>query len=203
MTRSAAETRQAILDAADQIVHTQGVTHLTLEAVAKAAGVSKGGLLYHFPGKEALIKGMILYQVESGTRRIDEIAAGTNDTGPGGWARALLHFIFEKPVQSVEGDGSGLLAAVAENPELLEPFREMNNRWQRRLENDGIDPVTNMIVRLVIDGLLFQVLFGLDLPPEPLRLQVRDALLAMTTGPLPAGILSVDMKAPLAKESAS
>ena len=52
-------TRQKILAAASQIVQCKGVAKLTLEAVAKEAGVSKGGLLYHFSNK-ALIEGMIV-----------------------------------------------------------------------------------------------------------------------------------------------
>ena len=38
-------TRDIVLDAADHIVATQGVARLTLEEVAREAGVSKGGLL--------------------------------------------------------------------------------------------------------------------------------------------------------------
>ncbi len=41
------------------IVHEEGVEKLTLEAVAKKAGISKGGLLYHFPTKDELILGMV------------------------------------------------------------------------------------------------------------------------------------------------
>ena len=37
-------------------IKEEGVVKLTLEAVAQRAGVSKGGLLYHYPSKEALIK---------------------------------------------------------------------------------------------------------------------------------------------------
>ena len=50
--------------ATSQIVQCKGVAKLTLEAVAKEAGVSKGGLLYHFSNKEALIEGMIVRGVE-------------------------------------------------------------------------------------------------------------------------------------------
>jgi len=39
--------RDRILDAAEQLVAHQGASNLTLEAVAQAASVSKGGLLYH------------------------------------------------------------------------------------------------------------------------------------------------------------
>jgi len=51
--------RRAILDAANRIVIRDGVARLTLDAVAAEAGVSKGGLLYHFRSKEALITAMI------------------------------------------------------------------------------------------------------------------------------------------------
>jgi len=47
--------RDRILDAAGQLVTGQGTRHLTLDGVAQAAGVSKGGLLHHFPGKDALL----------------------------------------------------------------------------------------------------------------------------------------------------
>ena len=45
-----------------------GSGRLTLEAVAERAGLSKGGLLYNFPNKEALLQAMI-------QRMIDEVSA--------------------------------------------------------------------------------------------------------------------------------
>ena len=47
--------RQLILETAKTLVLADGFNSLTLEAVAKKAGISKGGLLYHFPNKEKLI----------------------------------------------------------------------------------------------------------------------------------------------------
>lgn len=47
-----------ILQAAAEVVLKSGAYAMTLEAVAAQAGVGKGGLLYHFPNKEALIEGM-------------------------------------------------------------------------------------------------------------------------------------------------
>ena len=52
MPKSGANTQKAILDAANRIVIGQGVERLTLEQVAAEAGMSKGGLLYHFPRKK-------------------------------------------------------------------------------------------------------------------------------------------------------
>lgn len=47
--------RDAVLDAFEALLIDVGERAATLDAVAKRAGVSKGGLLYHFPNKEALI----------------------------------------------------------------------------------------------------------------------------------------------------
>jgi len=57
-------SKKAILDAAEAIVIQSGAAHMTLDAVAKEAGVSKGGLMYNFPTKEALLQAMIDRMVE-------------------------------------------------------------------------------------------------------------------------------------------
>ena len=45
---AATDTRRRLLDAATAVVRRDGARALTLDAVAAEAGVSKGGLLYHF-----------------------------------------------------------------------------------------------------------------------------------------------------------
>ncbi len=52
-------TQQRLLDVAGELVTESGVMALTLDAVAKRAGVSKGGLLHHFPSKHALLMAMV------------------------------------------------------------------------------------------------------------------------------------------------
>jgi hypothetical protein len=47
--------REAVLDAFESLLIEVGERAATLDAVARLAGVSKGGLLYHFPNKEAMI----------------------------------------------------------------------------------------------------------------------------------------------------
>lgn len=57
--RSRVNCRDLILDAAEKIAINEGIVNLTLDSVAKLSGVSKGGLLYHFPSKERLIDAMM------------------------------------------------------------------------------------------------------------------------------------------------
>src|SRR5690554_3584782 len=51
-------TRDRILDALEGLLIELGERAATLDAVAQRAGVSKGGLLYHFGSKDALISGL-------------------------------------------------------------------------------------------------------------------------------------------------
>jgi AcrR family transcriptional regulator len=50
------ESRQHILDAAMALTEEVSLENLTLDNVAKKANLSKGGLLHHFPKKDALIE---------------------------------------------------------------------------------------------------------------------------------------------------
>jgi AcrR family transcriptional regulator len=50
--------REKLLDAYAELLRDEGERAATLEAVAAKAGVSKGGLLYHFRTKEALAEAL-------------------------------------------------------------------------------------------------------------------------------------------------
>jgi AcrR family transcriptional regulator len=175
------DTRGQILGAAVSLVGREGVSGLTIERVAGEAGLSKGGIFYHFPSKEALIEGMIGRALEDADREIGRLAS--SEVGvPGGFARAYARATFGQhgdPYLDVSG---GLLAAVANDPGLLEPLRARYGVWQERLERDGIDPATATLVRLAADGLWFADLFGFAPPEGRLRKELLAALLSLTDG---------------------
>jgi AcrR family transcriptional regulator len=165
------------LEAANQVVVADGVKRLTLEAVARRAGVSKGGLLYHFPNKQALIEGMIGNLGEVFVSRLaQELAADDAASDEGRWLRAYARATFAGEQESLTAS-SGFLAAVANNPELLKPLRENFGRWQELAESDGLDPALATVVRLAVEGLWFADLFGFAAPAEPLRTQVLNRIL--------------------------
>ncbi|KAF6612193.1 TetR/AcrR family transcriptional regulator, partial [Paenibacillus sp. EKM208P] len=92
-TTKKALKRELILKAASMIVHEEGVEKLTLEAVAKKAGISKGGLLYHFPNKDELILGMVEQLSTSFVSEFNERAE--NDMhSKGRWTRAYMNTSF-------------------------------------------------------------------------------------------------------------
>jgi AcrR family transcriptional regulator len=165
------ETRNTLLEATNTVILRDGIAHLTLEAVAKEAGVSKGGLLYHFPNKEALIRGLLEAELSHRMARDPE--------PKGRFSRALIDATFDaEPHQPLLR--AGLLAALTINPELLEPVRAAFEGYQQRIEDDGLKPTQATLLRLVADGLWFADLLHLAPPAGPLREQLRQRLLTLS-----------------------
>jgi hypothetical protein len=82
--------------------------------------------------------------------------------------------------QRTEQLGAAVLAAMACEPDLLQPLRQAFAGWQRELEAEATDPVRATVARLAADGLWLCELFGFaELSPQ-LREQVRGELEQMT-----------------------
>lgn len=159
--------KQALIAAALSLVAEQGYSALTLDGVGQAAGVSKGGVLYHFPTKDALVVAMI-EQLAIGLDAAQPDDLGGDPKVPGAAARAYLESIM-RPTEPAEHRATfAMLAAVAHDPDLLAPLQEQYRRWGDRLDADGLPGVDAQIVRLAADGLWVAELFELA-PPDPAR----------------------------------
>jgi len=176
------DTRTRLLEAAERLVARDGVARLTLDAVCREAGVSKGGLLYHFPNKSTLVSAMVLRWANGFERDIEErLEAAGDEDAPGRWSRAYAGATFEpgKAQPQQPRELVALLAAVATDPVLLDPLRERFARWQERAEGDGLDPALATLLRLAADGLWFSDLFGLAPPVGELRGRVLEEMNAL------------------------
>jgi len=177
--RDRSQTRNDLLDAADRVVRRDGASTLTLDAAAREAGLSKGGVLYHFPTKNALIGAMIERICDRFEREI-EAHLDILPESPGRWTRAYLDAAFDEDSwnDDLESAGNaGLLAAIAASPAMLDPLRERYTRWQSRIEVDGIDPAIGTLIRMTVDGLWMADLLGLEPPDTATRILLRKHLI--------------------------
>lgn len=178
--KSRSATREALLRAASQVVIDKGVEALTLDAVAKQAGVSKGGLLYHFPNKDALMGGMVEQLIQDfetvlQTEFDQDDAPGT----PGQWVRAYIRATLRFSKQSLALIAR-LSSIAADSPNLLEAAKVYDQQWRQRVETSGIDPTKATIILLAADGLWLSEVFQVGTLEEPRLTQVVETLLAMT-----------------------
>lgn len=150
--------RERVLDAYADLV--AGGDTPSLEKVAAAAGVSKGGLLYHFAGTTALRDGLIARALRDTDDALQAAAAA------GRAARAWLRL--SVPDEDQRRLWAGLLATVrlvGADAALPPQLAEHAVRWEQLLADELGDPVRAQVVRLVGDGLLLQSLTGT--PPAP------------------------------------
>lgn len=145
-----------------------GNASVTLEAVAAEAGVSKGGLLYHFPSKSAMYLGLLAEVRDSVAT---EMAAAV---GRSGAARGFLEY--SEPTEDDEaGFFTSLIAAVrtGQNSEseqsdaqAAELLADIFRAWEQPMRDAVTDPVQAENIRLVGFGLYFAALTGLP-PVDP------------------------------------
>lgn len=168
----------AIIDAAETVVLEAGASHMTLDAVAAKAGVSKGGLLHHFPTKVALLVAMVKRQVqvhqEARKRILDDL--------PEGPARELKSFILAVLYRERgRGDslGASLSAAVAHDPRLNEPVRKVVSEFYAQIASSGMAFERAAIIALAADGLWLQEMLSISTFTEEQRVKIIEELLRL------------------------
>lgn len=168
--------RAKILRAAEELTGENGAGNLSLDAVAARAGISKGGLLYHFPSKARLLEAL----VESFVEKFDEdLAARVGNSGKGqgpaqGNVGAAVLDIFVEERKCHRPPSSGVLAALAENPDFLAPIRKHQRALLDRIQNTARDRTQATIVFLALQGIRSQDLFAV----QPLDSDELDAVTA-------------------------
>lgn len=178
MGRAKADTlRDRMLDAAEAVVVRQGIANLTLEAVAAEAGMSKGGLLHHFPNKDRLVEALVTRCAEH-VREGSAQAYQCTPEGPGRMARALLGHLgnAREWTEQCQRSSSATFAALALNPRLIEPMRAVYSELRQRIAEDGLPPGVGETVLAALDGLWLNRVLGLAPVDQGRMDQIRQAL---------------------------
>jgi AcrR family transcriptional regulator len=179
-------TRDSLLDAAKRVMQRNGAGHLTLDAVAREAGVSKGGLLYHIPNKQALLRGVVEYGGQCMRQDMEEQIGLMK--GPRSFARAYLQLsIYGPPDNDCRPSSEAiwaLLGAAANDPSLLTPIQETQAELGRRLDAEALDPDVANLIRLIGRGLWMTEIFGFEPPTDLERRRLHDLIARL--GDLPA-----------------
>lgn len=170
--------RQQLLEVAAKLSLEKGPGSVTLDAVSQAAGVSKGGLLHHFPNKLSLMDGLF----DDLTAKFDRALAErmTADPEPHGrFTRAYLSACFDAQDEQERDGWMVLTTALLSEPHLRERMR----RWteDRLTRHVGTDSSPDAVLaRCAIDGLWLADLLGAPVLEPMQRQALREKLIALT-----------------------
>jgi AcrR family transcriptional regulator len=167
--------RERILEAAERVITEVGAARLTLEVVAQAAGVSKGGLLYHFPSKEALLGALAQRYVDSMDRCVEAAKSGLQDGSARDLKACILGALGSDPRS--RSMGAVLLATAANDLGLLEVIRARIAEYTAEIEATSVDFARAAIVSLAIDGLKMREALRISPFTEAQRAEIVNELL--------------------------
>lgn len=167
--------REAVLDAFESLLIEVGERAATLDAVARRAGVSKGGLLYHFPTKEAMITVLL--------ERLDRHLAADVAAMAAAPEGAAAYFIKSSVWADTPMDrvfvAATRLAEVA-HEETQRRFAAGQASWLELLAAD-VGPAMAKAVLYMGDGLYFNAMLGRGPggPPDAIEAEVESLLAAV------------------------
>lgn len=152
-----------MLNAAEEVVLRDGIGHLTLDAVAREAKLSKSGLLHYFPNKDALIDALVERKLTAWRAEYED-AIAKQDPGPDRIPRAFLNMCLSsagKCTNEMRRSSIVLVAALVHDASRVEPLRKLRREILARIADDGLAEGIGEAILLAVDGLWFNWIFGL------------------------------------------
>ncbi|SDF20325.1 TetR/AcrR family transcriptional regulator [Limimaricola pyoseonensis] len=149
-TRDPERTRQALLDCALRLALERGLAGLSLQQVARAAGVTKGGLFHHFASRDALLEAMARDFLDRLDAEIDARLAA-DPAREGRFTRAYVAAMLGGEVLGEAAPFAAPALAMLAEPGLREVWSGwIAGRLARHADTDGGTRLA--MIRLAADG---------------------------------------------------
>lgn len=169
------QVRARLLEVAAKHIGTDGARAIRLEAVAREAGVTKGGLLHHFPSKNALLEGLYIDRFTQFEEQIEELIA-SDPVAHGCFTRAYLR---AASLAASRDDTASFFALVLSSKDFkARTLAWMEERLKRHAKTDTFPEA--QVVLFAADGLLMSMLLDDEEQLLERREATRATLLAMT-----------------------
>ncbi|XAH22783.1 TetR/AcrR family transcriptional regulator [Xylophilus sp. GW821-FHT01B05] len=165
--------KERLIEAAMEIISAQGVQELTLEGVAAIAGVTKGGLIYHFKTKDELLGALVTHMLEQHKLRTAHV---------GHAAKSLLNAWVDEALDMSPTEKqlrANLLTAAANHPHLVGPVREQYERGYRDIQKLASNEGLALVIAVATDGIALVEMLNLCQFTPAQRTAMRSALAAL------------------------
>lgn len=167
--------RTRILEAAFRVIEREGVTGLTFDSVAAEAELTRGGLIYHFPSREALIEAV--HQHLAGKWQ-DSMLAIVGKPLEQTTAEERYTAYAKACCQSATRAELLFLLDSSTSPDLAASWLKVLETWGPPSPDEDPDPraLSRFLARLAADGLwVYESISYKPLSPE-VRGKIIDAL---------------------------
>lgn len=168
-------TRKKLLACARLIIGEQGIDKLTMDRLAAVSGMSKGGVMYQFKTRQALVSALLAEYAEHMTVMLQS-AQDRYDTPSANQQAALIPAYldwykgFDQENHGWARIGVMLWDEQASDPELLEPVRAWYRDLFARIEEfPAADQGKALLSVMALEGFFCLHKFGLDVMKPGLK----------------------------------
>lgn len=157
MGRKPTITREGLLEIGEGIVRSEGAAGLTIDALAKAAGISKGGVQYSFASKDDLVRALI----ERWTSQFDTMMGDMDGVAPVDLVRNYLK-VMRSSQATMNAKMAGLMIAYIQNPQNITETRQWYRAMFERLGDGSREAQAARVALLAAEGLFLLRIAGID-----------------------------------------
>ncbi|MDK3020739.1 TetR/AcrR family transcriptional regulator [Pseudodonghicola flavimaris] len=178
--------RDDILAAVEAVIQEAGPAALTVEAVARKAGISKASVLYDFKTKKQLLAAYVSQQIEMKTERRAEQAAQGASCGHS-WLCALLEEARIPPSEEEIYGAVQLTASMGSDDSCRAQMRQFFDAEIDRIRDETDTPRQALLAWLALQGVMSLEYLGFHRFDAPLREQILDDIRRLVSpDPAPA-----------------
>lgn len=166
--------RNAILDAAERAINAKGLSDTKMDDIAREAGISKGGVFYHFASKRLLLLAIIERYEQSLFALRDRYYNELPDQ-PFRKLKAMLLALGEHPNRK-KNNSAAILALLADK-DVRRAIGALKEKLSREILDDAPDPSRAALALIIHDGMWVSELFGTNIYPAAVTAAIMDDLL--------------------------
>lgn len=169
--------RTAILEAAVSVIERDGITSVTFDSVSAASGVTRSGIIYHFPSREDMVGAIHAHLAQQWERHLE--AACGKPASEASATERLAAYIRVCATAATRGELQMLLDSP--HSEHQQAWDQVVERWiPERVDAQQTGPVgPQALALLAADGLwVNEAINQSPMSPER-RAQVAEAIVAM------------------------
>lgn len=176
MGRKRSIDREELMRAVEAVARRVGVSGLSIDAVAKEAGVSKSSVVYDCDSKAGLLAEFTRHQIACFKADFDELLAD-HDGSPNAYMRAMIQHFRTAPTDDDVAITMLISASMGENAQCREVMREALAEDARRVSSEAEVPRRMLRLLLTLYGMMFLECFGFHRFDEVTRNEILDDLL--------------------------
>ncbi len=182
-TRIYTNAKDQILEAAEKVAMELGIAQFTIQNVAKMAGLTKGGVTYHYNSKEDLLAALLEKLQKEMFGKLEQSYI-KEENKPGRTARTILKMFLDQggEIQSrFFRIASVMIAVYVYYPNLFESMRQRFKIIMELMKKDELPQEITAIVLACMQGLMMARVFGLYEYDDAFIGRMREQLEALIT----------------------